>query len=100
MNDHGLGGKHLFPEIKKCIVALGRKSVKDVDTEYVYLCYSNKILILIFYLRMAAFLPWPGLNHFNGVMSLQFSNANKYRDVLKVCKFLVCARKEFALTNV
>ena len=35
MNDHGLGGKHLFPEIKKCIVALGRKSVKDVDTAYV-----------------------------------------------------------------
>ena len=34
-NDHGLGGKHLFPEIKRQIQLLGRKSVEMADAEYI-----------------------------------------------------------------
>jgi hypothetical protein len=50
VNDHGLGGKHLLPEIKKCILALGKKSVKVVDTEYVNCLSLLQLSNLIFYL--------------------------------------------------
>jgi hypothetical protein len=36
-NDHGLGGKHLFPEAKRHISLLGRKAVEIVEAEYVNL---------------------------------------------------------------
>jgi hypothetical protein len=36
-NDHGLGGKHLFPEAKHHIRLLGRKAIEMAESEYVTL---------------------------------------------------------------
>ena len=38
-NDHGLGGKHLFPEIKRQIQLLGCKSVEMADAAYIDFCF-------------------------------------------------------------
>lgn len=35
-------------------------------------------------LRMKALPRWRNLNHFDYIMSLHFSDANKYEDILKV----------------
>jgi hypothetical protein len=45
-NDHGLGGKHLFPEIKHQIQLLGHRSVEMADTEYIdfLLCIVPKLI--------------------------------------------------------
>jgi hypothetical protein len=53
---------------------------------------SYYIRILLIYLsdidRMKALPPWRGLHHFDQVMSVQFSDANKFRDILKVRYFM------------
>lgn len=40
--------------------------------------------------RMAALPRWRNLNHFDQIMSVHFSDANKYEDILKVPIFLFC----------
>ncbi|KAF8227364.1 hypothetical protein L208DRAFT_1297238 [Tricholoma matsutake] len=66
---HGLGGKHIWPEIKyledcRCGV------MKDVDK-----CASK-------------FPRWQNLNHFEKIVNVHFSNASKFEDILKIVLFI------------
>jgi hypothetical protein len=44
-NDHGLGGKHLFPEGKHHISQLGWKAVEIIEAEYLNLLICIDCLI-------------------------------------------------------
>ncbi|KAM6495342.1 hypothetical protein JOM56_009965 [Amanita muscaria] len=68
---HGLGGKHIWPLLKKHIEDLPRSCAALVDNGY-------------------ADLPrWPNLNHFSQVLNVHFSDANKYEDILKLAPFIL-----------
>ncbi|KAG6908211.1 hypothetical protein DXG01_005683 [Tephrocybe rancida] len=62
INDHGLGGKHLWPKVQKAI--------KDAGGALTFNALS--------------FPRWHELHHFDNAMTFAFSDANKYRDLLKV----------------
>jgi hypothetical protein len=45
-NDHGLGGKHFWPQAKEFVQQLGPKAAKQIDDQYVLLySYFTNLLI-------------------------------------------------------
>jgi hypothetical protein len=84
-NDHGLGGKHFWPQAKGFVGELGSKAAKQIDDQYVTL---HLLFYIFIFHRMKALPPWRDLIHFDQVMSVQFSDANKFRDLLKVQNLL------------
>ncbi|KDQ51821.1 hypothetical protein JAAARDRAFT_62330 [Jaapia argillacea MUCL 33604] len=65
----GLWGDHLWPEIQKQIESLRRAAMKKLDTQ-------------------TSELPrWRGLNHFNEIMKVSFSNGTKLEDISKLVLF-------------
>ncbi|KDR65150.1 hypothetical protein GALMADRAFT_148940 [Galerina marginata CBS 339.88] len=67
---HGLGGKHLWPALQLHVKAIGKAAMHKVDIQ-------------------AHLLPrWRGLNHFNKILNIQFSDANKYEDIMKLSIFI------------
>jgi hypothetical protein len=89
-NDHGLGGKHFWPQAKRLVEELGNNAAQLIDDQYVMQFTICRWFYFIF-CRMKALPPWPGLNHFDQVMGIHFSDANKFRDILKVtvCIFVI-----------
>ncbi|KAG6915116.1 hypothetical protein DXG01_013213 [Tephrocybe rancida] len=63
INDHGLGGKHLWPKVQKAIKEAGGAST--------------------FNALLKSFPQWRELHHFDNAIGFAFSDANKYRDLLK-----------------
>ncbi|KIK41608.1 hypothetical protein CY34DRAFT_85128 [Suillus luteus UH-Slu-Lm8-n1] len=61
----GEWGKHLFGELKRHAVALGRSAEKKIDDQF------------------AAFTRWRNLNHFDRVTNITYSDGNKLRDISK-----------------
>jgi len=68
-NDHGLGGKHFFPQAKLFVSKLGANARQQIDNQ------------------MRIFPPWSGLKIEEKVMNVHFSDANKFRDILKMFIF-------------
>ncbi|TFK39111.1 hypothetical protein BDQ12DRAFT_698231 [Crucibulum laeve] len=66
---HGLGGKHLFPELQSFLSESHIKAKKADD-------------------QISSLPRWRGLNHFSSLTSITFSDANKYEDILKMSIFV------------
>ncbi|TFK60594.1 hypothetical protein BDN72DRAFT_938428, partial [Pluteus cervinus] len=66
----GLGGRHIWPDIKHCVEQLGRLNLSLLDNQYVI-----------------SMPRWPGLYHYDKVVSVEFSDASKWEDLLKVLLF-------------
>ena len=47
-NDHGLGGKHLFPEVKHYILLQGCKAIEIAEAEYIdSFCFHRPSRLII-----------------------------------------------------
>ncbi|KAF8961518.1 hypothetical protein BDZ97DRAFT_1921202 [Flammula alnicola] len=66
---HGLGGKHLYPSVLIYLKATGRGALAELDK------------------RFRAMPSWSGLTHFNQVASLDFTDASKLEDLVKILLF-------------
>ncbi|KAF8197090.1 hypothetical protein BJ912DRAFT_1020953 [Pholiota molesta] len=67
---HGLGGKHLWSELQKYISAQGSEAEHSVDAQ------------------ASQFPRWRGLNHFNHIMGISFSDAMKLQDIVQISPFI------------
>ncbi|KAG1882566.1 hypothetical protein F4604DRAFT_1879304 [Suillus subluteus] len=60
--------KHLLEELKKILASLGRDAQEAFEKFY----------------RIANFLQWRNLNHFESIINISFTDGNKYQDLSKV----------------
>ncbi|KII83174.1 hypothetical protein PLICRDRAFT_58549 [Plicaturopsis crispa FD-325 SS-3] len=65
----GLFGDHIWPELQKFICDQGRSSKVNVDR------YAEKMP------------SWRGLNHFQQIMEISFTDGSKYEDISKIAVF-------------
>jgi hypothetical protein len=84
-NDHSLGGKHFWPQAKGFVGELDSKAAKQIDDQYVTL---HLLFYIFIFHRMKALPPLWDLIHFDQVMSIQFLDANKFCNLLKVQNLL------------
>jgi hypothetical protein len=57
-NDHGLGGKHFWPQGKKLVEQLGASAAQQIEDQYLMI-YNLLLINLIFlFCRMSALPPW------------------------------------------
>ena len=80
MDESGLGGAHLLPQLKAHITAQGRAAEVTLDSRYVH----QGFLTSSDGLRFKATPRWRNLNHFDSVMTLSFNDGSKHRDIAKV----------------
>lgn len=81
----GLGGKHLWPVLLEFINDFKSMGLAKVDAQYILYHIGVMAVYLTFeFARAKALPPWRGLNHFNEVVKVTFSDANKLEDILKV----------------
>ncbi|KAF8072161.1 hypothetical protein FPV67DRAFT_1667598 [Lyophyllum atratum] len=66
VNDGGVGGRHLWPLVVAFLHKLGADAKQKVDDQ------------------VKALPRWSGLSHFDNVVSVSFSDGNKWRDILKL----------------
>lgn len=98
---HGLGGKHIWPEIMSYIMDEfeGRDYIKAVDTQlvdYMHIKFNN-----IDSLNSTRQMPsWHKLNHFENIVDIHYSNANKYEDILQVCEIMFLIRTSHNLSII
>ena len=86
-NHIGLFGDHLWAEFQLAVDELERDVRDAIDVQYVYdlLLLLCDIANFEFCNRMSLFPRWRGLNHFNKVMHIDFTDGSKWEDIAKVC---------------
>ncbi|PSR71516.1 hypothetical protein PHLCEN_2v12599 [Hermanssonia centrifuga] len=77
----GLFGQHLFKEFKAQVEELGRVATAQVDTQF------------------ASASHWSGLNHFDAVMHVDFSDGTKFGDIFKILQKKVMIHPEEAIVE-
>ena len=82
-HDHGLGGKHLWPTVSKYITKSGRNKLSQVDIQYASFVFI-RILFFTVISRARSLPTWRKLYHFDKIMDISFSDANKLKDLVKV----------------
>ena len=77
--------RNLYTYIKE----LGKKIHKQIDTQYVLHVRSFQSLMVDPYVTIRAqSLPrWRGLNHFNEIVNVKFSDSTKLQDIIRVFTF-------------
>ncbi|KAG6836215.1 hypothetical protein H0H93_010132 [Arthromyces matolae] len=79
-NDHGLGGKHLFAEIKRQVDTKPASAKRLAESSISQHIAPNRSI-----LRLASFPRWPRFNHFTKpFLSIDFTDGNTSRDMMKV----------------
>jgi hypothetical protein len=81
-NAHGMGGKHIWPELQRHVNDLRGEAIEKVNHQFVPMLLI-KLYLMNF--RMSALPRWKDLAHFERVMTTEFSDANKFEAILKVC---------------
>ncbi|KAH9476946.1 hypothetical protein JR316_0010862 [Psilocybe cubensis] len=66
---HGLGGKHLWPAVRTYIRASKQSGLGELDKRF------NNMP------------PWPDLKHFDQVVSVDYTDASKLKDIVKILLF-------------
>ncbi|KAG6370447.1 hypothetical protein JVT61DRAFT_12066 [Boletus reticuloceps] len=80
----GLGGKHMFEELKIILRALGWDASTRVEERY--MISQNRTISSLTErtdFSVSNFPRWRNLAHFNTIMQITFSDGNKLRDVMK-----------------
>ena len=90
-DSHGIGGKYLFPMVLKYLKASGRESrekLAELDKRYLlsFLIYDHNLFVFSRFKDMPS---WPGLTHFNQVVSVDFTDATKLEHITKVRNYLL-----------
>ncbi|KAH9001527.1 hypothetical protein EDB92DRAFT_1788816 [Lactarius akahatsu] len=98
-NNTGVFGYHLWEVFKEHVEGYGRQAVAQVDDQF------------------RAIPRWSGLNHFQGVMKISFTNGTKFEDISKILIFaahniipwersekvgksLLCALRSFTIVDL
>lgn len=86
---HGLGGKHLWVELKIKIGKVGKSDLKVVQDRLVTFaeCSKPNAEHLFILARAAMFPRWTDLHHFSDIISESFTDAKKLEDVVKVVTY-------------
>ncbi|KAG6914712.1 hypothetical protein DXG01_015761 [Tephrocybe rancida] len=75
VNDGGIGGRHLWPMVVAFLDKLGSLSVRRAARQKVD--------------DQAKAMPrWPDFSHFDSVVSVSFTDGNKFRDLLKIVPYI------------
>jgi hypothetical protein len=81
-DSHGIGGKYLFPMVIKYLS--GREKLAELDKRYLLsllLIYDDNLFVFFRFKDMPS---WPGLTHFDQVVSVDFTDATKLEHIIKV----------------
>jgi len=81
-HDHGLGGKHHWPELQKFIKEYGRNGPSKVDAQYAVIHLLYCAYKLLKQCRAQSFPTWRKLYHFSKVMDVTYTDASKLKDLV------------------